>query len=341
MKVLIFSKNLTYAVGGAERSILEEAKKLKHTNITLCSASSVRAFNANKYQLNDALAYNNTTVPGLKCFDRFFYNEYLYNRSNLIKYFSRISSEYDEIWAQNIWAPAAINSFSGSTVYYLRDETSYNRRVNNFKGLKYIAKAIYNTIDLPGYNAYCSDNENAILTSNRVIANSKFMAQKVHDIFGRVCEVVYPFIDEQKLRDNYLEVKDTIPNTEKGIVLLGGSRVKGVEDFIELSRYFPNEKFYIFSRDCIAMQEKGNIIFMPWVSSVEHAYKYAKVILVPSIWEEAYGRVSAEAQALMIPCIVRDIGGLPETVSYKNDFIATDVFSFRDKLKRMLNNYVI
>lgn len=37
-------------------------------------------------------------------------------------------------------------------------------------------------------------------------------------------------------------------------------------------------------------------------------------LLVPSIWEEAYGRVATEAQVSGIPVIASNRGGLPEAV---------------------------
>jgi glycosyltransferase involved in cell wall biosynthesis len=41
-------------------------------------------------------------------------------------------------------------------------------------------------------------------------------------------------------------------------------------------------------------------------------YAQTRVILVPSVIEEASGRVVAEAQLNGIPCLVSDRGGLPE-----------------------------
>lgn len=40
----------------------------------------------------------------------------------------------------------------------------------------------------------------------------------------------------------------------------------------------------------------------------------ARVVLMPSLWEESFGRVAAEAMANGIPVLSSDRGALPETV---------------------------
>ena len=43
-------------------------------------------------------------------------------------------------------------------------------------------------------------------------------------------------------------------------------------------------------------------------------YAEARILLVPSVWEEAWGRVVTEAQVNGIPVLASAIGGLPESV---------------------------
>ena len=43
-------------------------------------------------------------------------------------------------------------------------------------------------------------------------------------------------------------------------------------------------------------------------------YAQARLLLVPSVWEEAWGRVVTEAQLNGIPVLATAIGGLPESV---------------------------
>ena len=43
-------------------------------------------------------------------------------------------------------------------------------------------------------------------------------------------------------------------------------------------------------------------------------YATARLLLAPSVWEEAYGRVVPEAQISGIPVLASDRGGLPQAV---------------------------
>ena len=43
-------------------------------------------------------------------------------------------------------------------------------------------------------------------------------------------------------------------------------------------------------------------------------YGECRILLAPSLWEEAYGRVATEAQLSGIPVVASDRGGLPEAV---------------------------
>ncbi len=47
---------------------------------------------------------------------------------------------------------------------------------------------------------------------------------------------------------------------------------------------------------------------------MKQVYRSAKLILMPSMWEEAWGRVATEAQFSGIPVIASNRGGLPESV---------------------------
>jgi glycosyltransferase involved in cell wall biosynthesis len=58
----------------------------------------------------------------------------------------------------------------------------------------------------------------------------------------------------------------------------------------------------------------GNVELRPATTDQRALYADARVLLVPSIYPEAYGRVAAEAQVSGIPPIAASIGGLPEAV---------------------------
>lgn len=339
MKTLAFSKNLVYGVGGAERSLFEELKKKsKETSITLTSVNGVKSFNANNLKLTLPPSFKVSMFDPSLLTSRFFFNEYLLNRRAIGNFIRKEGADYDELWAQNIWAPIAINSFSKKTVYFARDESFLNVRPNYYSGIKKYAKKFYDLIDSPGFIAYCNDNRKAIETADEVIANSQFMANEIEKRFGRASRVLYPYIDQEGLKKNYAKVAQDVADKDKGIVLLGDAKIKGIETVMQLAQDLPSEKFYIFCRTTDKAIIENNITYMPWVSNVENAYKHAKIVVAPSICQEAFGRVAAEALTLGIPCLVNDIGGLPEAVNYDESLIARGYQDFKIKLVKTIKN---
>ena len=57
-----------------------------------------------------------------------------------------------------------------------------------------------------------------------------------------------------------------------------------------------------------------NVTFRRRTDDMKTVYNQAKILLVPSVCEEAWGRVVTEAQFTGIPVVASKIGGLPETV---------------------------
>lgn len=58
----------------------------------------------------------------------------------------------------------------------------------------------------------------------------------------------------------------------------------------------------------------ANVTVRDPVASPRDLYGDARIVLVPSIYPEAFGRVAAEAQASGIPVLASHVGGLPEAV---------------------------
>jgi glycosyltransferase involved in cell wall biosynthesis len=58
----------------------------------------------------------------------------------------------------------------------------------------------------------------------------------------------------------------------------------------------------------------ANVTLLPPRNDMRGVYGKCKILLVPSIWEEGYGRVVTEAQISGIPVIASRRGGLPESV---------------------------
>ena len=57
-----------------------------------------------------------------------------------------------------------------------------------------------------------------------------------------------------------------------------------------------------------------NVTLLSPQKDMREIYGKCRLLLVPSVWEEAYGRVATEAQVSGIPVIASTRGGLPEAV---------------------------
>ncbi len=70
-------------------------------------------------------------------------------------------------------------------------------------------------------------------------------------------------------------------------------------------------------------------------------YKTAKILLVPSLWEEAWGRVVTEAHVSGIPVLASDRGGLPESVGPAGVIVKADapIQKWVDGLSLLWDNF--
>ena len=57
-----------------------------------------------------------------------------------------------------------------------------------------------------------------------------------------------------------------------------------------------------------------NILFKGWESDIAKIYRDMDVLIVPSLWNEAFGRVVIEAFSFGIPVICSNKGALPELI---------------------------
>jgi glycosyltransferase involved in cell wall biosynthesis len=71
---------------------------------------------------------------------------------------------------------------------------------------------------------------------------------------------------------------------------------------------------------------------------MKKAYRQTGIVLMPSKWEEPYGRIPIEAGASGIPTIATNKGGLPESVG-NQELLIEDPEEASDKIKEIEENY--
>jgi len=141
-----------------------------------------------------------------------------------------------------------------------------------------------------------------------IIANSRFIQKLIKKWYDIDSSVIYPFI---KLKDYKTKKK-----SPKYITLIRPEIHKGVEIFLKISDELPNKKFLAVgsSEKANELMKKKNIKYIPWTGNMKKVYTQTKIILIPTILPESFGRMTVEGMINGIPCIATNMGGLLEAI---------------------------
>ncbi len=149
----------------------------------------------------------------------------------------------------------------------------------------------------------------------RLLANSHFVASRIWEKTEKRAEIVEPQFTFHP--DRPVAVGDYV-------TFINPVRQKGLELACAIARLLPHRQFRFVEgwkqvesqRRMLAglLVDLPNVEFVPWRQDVETHYLGARALLVPSQWEEGFGRVAVEANAYGVPVLASDIGGLPEAV---------------------------
>ncbi|MEZ5335174.1 MAG: glycosyltransferase [Methanolobus sp.] len=139
-----------------------------------------------------------------------------------------------------------------------------------------------------------------------VISNSYYMSEAVKEWLSLDSFVIYPFINKPNVEHHRPEY----------ITMISPSKHKGIEVFLEIADKMPDRSFLVVGNnpDKIDFSKYDNVKYLPWVNDPAQVYSKTKILLVPSIWPEPFGRVCIEAAFCGIPSIASNNGGLPEAV---------------------------
>ena len=147
------------------------------------------------------------------------------------------------------------------------------------------------------------------------VANSRFTAERYREVFGLDCTVIPPTIDPAKYRADGSRDRVTFINVYPE---------KGFERAVELARSCPDIPFlflegWLLDDARLAEVERElatlpNVAFERRTNDMRAVYARTRILLAPSRWEEAWGRVASEAHCSGIPVLGSTRGGLPEAI---------------------------
>lgn len=144
---------------------------------------------------------------------------------------------------------------------------------------------------------------------SHVVFNSKNTAQHFKSLLRCESSIIYPPI---KLEDYICKQRE-----QKLITMINPTIKKGIRIVEALASKFPQEKFVLvkgWKKPEISDDHPSNISIWERQYDMTLIYSQTKILLVPSQWEETFGRVIPEAGINRIPIVASRIGGIPESV---------------------------
>ncbi|HBL29948.1 MAG TPA: hypothetical protein DD490_24175 [Acidobacteria bacterium] len=146
-----------------------------------------------------------------------------------------------------------------------------------------------------------------------IVAVSRFVAQYIRRWGGLEAEVFpFPLYGPGPFRDL------GGAGTGDFVTLINPCAVKGIALFLALARSLPEVRFAAVPTwgttpaDREALAALSNVTVLPAADDVERIYERTRILLLPSLWEEAFGVTAVEAMLRGIPVLASNVGGLPE-----------------------------
>ncbi len=208
---------------------------------------------------------------------------------------------------------------------------------------------------------------NSKISPTAIISTSNSVKKYVKKKWNRKSEIIKPLIEIE----NYIIIDNTFkPIKNKLIFMFNPLKRKGGLILKEISKRLPEQKFgtvygwsslkenknskYFSSEyieritesegckfdgslpDYISFRDCNNIkIFKP-EDDPKKIYEKIKILIIPSQWEEAFGRVSIEAMANGIPVIASNIAGLKDAVGEGGILLEKDdIKSWIEEIKKL------
>jgi|AntRauTorcE11898_2_1112593.scaffolds.fasta_scaffold02975_2 glycosyltransferase involved in cell wall biosynthesis len=239
-----------------------------------------------------------------------------------------LKSTHDVLITQTDLAPVSVtvaNEKGIPSIYFIRSLalTGYEKYFperGHFRS--FIQTDIGGKIQYPFLWENFQQHFEATNTATAVVANSEFTAEKLSELFRLKThtDVIYPPIDPEKYRVEYNpdgEITMVNPRTE----------YKGPQIFMNIADELPEEDFLMVgdinsSKIKKRAERTENVTHWEWCNDMRKAYSKSKLVVVPSLVEESFGRVPAEAMISGIPCVVSDRGGLPEVVGDTGEIVS-------------------
>jgi glycosyltransferase involved in cell wall biosynthesis len=149
-----------------------------------------------------------------------------------------------------------------------------------------------------------------------LVSSSQFVSNQVAERLGRAAPYVYPIVRF----DQYL----VATRRPRFVTMVNPAKEKGIDVTLEVARLLPHREFLLVEtwplpaakrRELAArLATLPNVQLRKPTLDMRTVYRETAVLLAPSQWNEAFGRVLLEAQISGIPVVASRIAGIPEAV---------------------------
>jgi len=157
----------------------------------------------------------------------------------------------------------------------------------------------------------------------------RFKKQMLEDVAGILTSSKYlkSYIRKWGGLDSFLAslpVYGALPFPRSGsfanpyVTMINPSNIKGLPIFLELARRFREVKFATVptwatnAADRSACASLPNVTVLEPSENIDKIFQQTRILLVPSLWGEAFGLVVVEAMLRGIPVLASNVGGLIE-----------------------------
>ncbi len=151
----------------------------------------------------------------------------------------------------------------------------------------------------------------------QLVASSRFVADRVAERLGVDAPHLYPIVQPERYRVGRRE--------SRYVTLVNPTRVKGIELALQVAEQLPHREFLLVESWPIPSSRRRelrrrlrrlpNVRLRKRVMDMRRIYRQTALLMMPSQWDEAFGRVVLEAQVNGIPVVASRVGGVPEALA--------------------------
>ncbi len=289
-RLLFIGTSFNNLRGGAEKSIF-------YLLSSISDEYFIEAIIFNNSKIKKSFKLKNISFHNyhIRIFPYFKYFTFFFNHFRIKKILNSYK-EFDIFISQTYGGAYYLNSIkklkpNAKTIFFIRDEVDLNIIKNYEIGFKRIFTKILDFTQFFFIKFYKRQTTVCLLNTNKIIANSKFIQKLVERLFGLKSTIIYPtFVIQKNLNLNL--------KNRRYITMVHSTPHKGVNIFLKIARELCNENFCIYGSHPLK-QKPPNVVFYKWINNSNLIYDEAKLVLIPSMWMEAFCRVALKQHIIM------------------------------------------